>query len=471
MALATGLFASLVLAALATGRRLDAGFVSVGLAGRVRLARRHRANEFAGVRARSWHGERGRRRPHGVRQVGRRPRGIVGLGRATELLGSLTGTLGVGVLGYALGTRETSTITPQTAASAERSSETNAAGDAGDASTGTDSGENSENAGDGTNVRTVEQYFADAEDRSLDIEGLEGLVSGDDFYEVDTQNVNPKVTLEEWSLLITGAVESEAEFGYDEITAMDRELRFGTLRCVSDTLNGTKMDNDLWTGVPIERLLEGTNRQGKFVMLRSTDGYYEEFRLDTLLGSFLAYGKNGGPLPRQHGYPVRALVPGHWEEISVKWLDEIEVLEGPQKGFWEKRGWHGTGPVNTVAKLHAVDRLDSGKIQIAGHTYARTRGIERVEVSTDGRETWQPATLSERLPPGTAAPQSVDAAENAWRQWAYTYEPSDGEHEVIGRAVDGTGTLQPRDGEDSPYLDGAAGWVSKTIDENNGLFE
>ena len=144
----------------------------------------------------------------------------------------------------------------------------------------------------------------------------------------------------------------------------------------------------------------------------------------------------------------------------MKWIDEIEILDGPEKGYWEKRGWHGTGPVNTVAKLHAVDRSE-GTIRVAGHAYAGTRGVRRVEVSTDGGESWAEATLSDRLPAGTDAPKA-DHAREAWRQWTHTYDAPGEEHAVVVRAVDGTGTLQPRSEEDT-YPSGATGWVSKTI--------
>ena len=491
MTLAAGLFASLTLAALATGKRLANGFVSVGVAGALVWIS---AAVLTGSPAPALGAGLGAGAVVAIGTFARwlgEPEDTSVSGERREVLGGLASALGVGLVGYVLGNRGTSTGTTRAAASADRSDGTNDAGDATDGATaGDDSGgdasnaenaesaegdetaentENAENAGDNADARTVEQYLAEAERRSLDVDGLEELISGEDFYEVDIQNVNPNVPAEEWSLSVTGAVGNELELSYDDVTSMDRELRYGTLRCVSDTLNGSNMDNDLWTGVPMERLLEGVDPQGKFVMLRSTDGYYEEFELDTLMGSFLAYGKNGGPLPQAHGYPARALVPGHWGEISVKWLDEIEVLDGPQKGFWEKRGWHGTGPVNTVAKLHATNRLDDGRIQVAGHTYAGTRGIKRVEVSTDGGGTWNRATLSEPLPSGTAAPQSAETAENAWRQWAYTYESPGSEHEVVVRAIDGTGDLQPRDNKDSPFPNGAAGWVSKTVGGGGGL--
>jgi DMSO/TMAO reductase YedYZ molybdopterin-dependent catalytic subunit len=376
-----------------------------------------------------------------------------------EVLGSFASATGVGIIGYLLGTRSTSAT--QSAASVDTSGNTSAAGDAtGNVPTGDSSGPT---AGDGANVATIKQYLNEAEQRSFDIDGLEGLVSGEDFYEVDIQNIDPKVNAADWSLSITGAVENEVELSYDDITSMDREVRFATLRCVSDPLNGKKMDNDLWTGVPIARLLEEANPQGNFVMLRSVDNYYEEMEVTTLRDGFLAYGKNGGPLPRDHGNPARAVIGGHWGEISVKWLNEIEVLTQPKKGFWEKRGWHGTGPVNTVAKLHAVNHLDNGKILLGGHTYAGSRGVKRVEVSTDGGQTWQSANLTKPLPAGTSRRKEAQSAQNAWQQWKYVYEPPNGEHQVVVRAVDGTGDLQPKDNKQSPYPNGAAGWVSRMV--------
>jgi len=190
-------------------------------------------------------------------------------------------------------------------------------------------------------------------------------------------------------------------------------------------------------------------------VLRAVDGYFEGFPLSALERGFLAYGMNGEPLPKARGHPVRALVPGHWGEINVKWLTEIEVLDEPVKGYWEKRGWHGTGPVNTVAKLWAVNHLDDGRIQVGGYAYAGVRGIQRVEVSTDGGETWDRAALSEPL-----------RDEDVWRQWKYEWRPSADAYEVVVRAVDGTGTRQPQGdwAEQKPFPSGAVGWVSKTVE-------
>jgi DMSO/TMAO reductase YedYZ molybdopterin-dependent catalytic subunit len=316
--------------------------------------------------------------------------------------------------------------------------------------TSVDSGSPTESVGSEDETETL---LAQATEQSLDVPGLSGLVTPtDEFYEVDINGFDPDLAADEWELAVTGAVDERVTLDYDELRAMTPEHRFVTLRCVGESLNGHKMDTALWTGVPVADLLDraGPSSDCGCVMVRAADGYFEEFPLDALRNAFLAYGMNGMTLPRGHGYPARLLVPGHWGEINVKWVTEFELLESEQDGYWEQRGWHGTGPVNTVAKLHAVARHDDGTVQVGGHAYAGTRGIERVEVSTDGGETWADAVLSDPLP-----------GEDVWRQWAYRFTPT-GTHEVVVRATDGTGTLQPKDRRDS-FPSGATGWVSETV--------
>jgi len=297
----------------------------------------------------------------------------------------------------------------------------------------------------------VAAMLDEAEAKSLAVEGLEPLVS-DHFYTVDIANVDPRPAREDWSLRIHGAVGQETTYTFDDIDAMEHEHRFETLRCVGETLNGRKLDTAVWTCVPLMDLLDPADLQGDYVMLRAADGFYEEFPVDALETGFLAVGMNGRPLPRAHGSPARALIPGHWGEINVKWLTEVEILDEPATGYWEERGWHGTGPVNTVAKLWAENRLDDGRVEVAGPAYAGIRGVERVEVSTDGGATWHDADLSDPLP-----------GDDVWRQWVYRYDPPGGAHEVVVRATDGLGTLQPRD-ERRAYPSGPSGWVSKTIE-------
>ncbi|MFC7071268.1 molybdopterin-dependent oxidoreductase, partial [Halobaculum lipolyticum] len=314
----------------------------------------------------------------------------------------------------------------------------------------------------------VDRLLGVAADRSFALPGAEPLVS-ESFYVVDKNPADPRVDAGEWSLTVTGAVAEEVSVDLADLREREIEHRFATLRCVGDPLNGRKTDTALWTGVSVASLLAeaGVDADGCCVMVRAADDYYQEFPLSALADGFLAWGMNGRPLPRGHGAPVRALIPGHWGEINVKWLTEIEVLEEEATGYWEERGWHGTGPVSTVAKLHHLE-VDDGTVSVGGHAYAGTRGVAAVEVSTDGGDTWTDAELTERLPGPTPADADPDdpaavagEATDAWRGWRYEYE-ADTDHDVVVRAVERDGTVQPREERD-PFPSGASGWVRRTV--------
>ena len=290
---------------------------------------------------------------------------------------------------------------------------------------------------------------------AVESDGLLGMVSPiSEFYNVDIAEFDPEVTASEWSLTFTGEVGTERTVTFDELIDRPVEHRAVTLRCVGERLNGRKLDNAVWTGTPIRPLLESVDPEGdcNCAMLRGEDGYYVQFPTDVLAEGFLAWGMNGKELPTGHGHPVRVLIPGHWGETNVKWLSEIELLNVEEDGYWEERGWEGTGEVNTVAKLwdEGITTLEDGRIELAGHAYAGTRGIARVEVSTDGGDSWTDAALSDPLP---------DA--DVWRQWRHVFDP-DGAHEVVVRAVDGEGTRQTRT-PSAPSPTGSSGWVRRTV--------
>ena len=297
--------------------------------------------------------------------------------------------------------------------------------------------------------------------RDLGVDGIEPLVSRG-FYEVDINPINPRVRQDDWTLSVSGEG-AEASYDFDDLREFPVEHRFVTLRCVGDPRNGYKLDTALWTGVPVDDVLADAGApENCCVMGRAADDYFVEIPREALRGGLVAFRMNGRPLPRAHGAPVRLLVPGHWGETNVKWLTELELLPAPEKGYWEQNGWHGTGAVHTVAKLHRKHR-EGDRVTVAGHAYAGTRGISAVEVSTDGGETWAEATLSSKLPGARRedGTQIRDDAVDAWRQWRYEFTASD-EREVVVRAVEADGTVQS-EARTNAKPRGATGWVHETI--------
>jgi len=292
----------------------------------------------------------------------------------------------------------------------------------------------------------------EARERELDLEGSRGLVSEiGEFYVVDIVVEPPALDASSWTLSVTGDVEEERVFGYDDLQAEETHHEFKTIRCLGDDIDDDLMDNALWTGCKLMDLVEQAGPQGEYLVLRAEDDYFYSMPIEAFEDAMLAWGMNARELPPGHGYPVRAIVPDRWGKLNVKWLREIEIVDESASGYWEERGWRGTDQVNAVAKIERIRRPED-RVRVFGHAYAGERGVSDVEVSTDGGESWESATLSDPLPD-----------DDSWRQWLYEWGPEEGRHEFLVRAVDGDGEVQTGERQD-PRPDGATGWVSRTID-------
>jgi len=274
----------------------------------------------------------------------------------------------------------------------------------------------------------VSTLMQEAERKSLDVHGdIPGLVSTfEEFYNVDIAEFDPDLSADGWSLTVTGEVGTDVTVTFDELTDMPTERRFVTLRAVGESLNGHKLDNAVWTGTPIKPLLEEADPEGSAGVRCSTrrtitSSSSRSKRSKT--GSSRGDERPGAPaVPRPSRARPRARPLGRRTSSGSPRSDSLDEAVD---GYWEQRGWHGTGPVNTVAKLWSESMLDNGHIEVAGHAYAGTRGVDAVEVSVDGGDTWRDAELSEPLP-----------GEDVWRQWRFEFEPR-ASQEVVVRAIDG----------------------------------
>jgi hypothetical protein len=193
------------------------------------------------------------------------------------------------------------------------------------------------------------------------------------------------------------------------------------------------------------------------VLSKSSDGFTAGTPLSVLTDgrdALLAIGVNGEPLPVEHGFPVRIVVPGLYGYVSAtKWVVELKVTRfDTDQGYWTPRGWSALGPVKTESRFDVPrdqDRVKVGPVVLAGIAWAQHRGITGVEVRVDDGP-WQAATLG--------AEDSVDT----WRQWFYRWNAdAAGQHQLQVRATDGNGDVQTATAAD-PAPDGASGY--HTID-------
>jgi DMSO/TMAO reductase YedYZ molybdopterin-dependent catalytic subunit len=281
------------------------------------------------------------------------------------------------------------------------------------------------------------------------------VVPNADFYRIDTAFVVPIVDRSTWSLKVHGLVDREVTLTYDELTALPIIEQYVTIACVSNEVGGNLVGNAKWTGVALRDVLAmaGVQSGADQLVGQSVDGFTAgmpvEWVMDPARTPMIAVAMNGEPLPRQHGYPARLIIPGLYGYVSAtKWLAELKLTTFDQfQGFWIPRGWAAKAPILTQSRIDVPRNgasVTAGHTPIAGVAWAPDRGITSVEIRVDGGA-WQPARLSAAISKAT------------WVQWLVDWDAPAGSHTIEVRATDGTGEVQT-DVETPPAPDGARGY-------------
>jgi DMSO/TMAO reductase YedYZ molybdopterin-dependent catalytic subunit len=278
------------------------------------------------------------------------------------------------------------------------------------------------------------------------VAGVTPLVTANgDFYRIDTALTFPQIDHEQWHLRIHGMVSTPVTVTFDDLAAMELIEQYATIQCVSNDVGGNLVSTAAWRGVRLRDLLAraGVAGDADQVVGRSVEGFTVGFPTSAALddrGAMVAIGMNGVPLPIEHGFPARLIVPGLYGYVSAtKWLSDIELTRFDRyDAYWVQRGWTQQGPIETQSRIDIPTsgrELSAKTVAVAGVAWAPTRGIAKVEVQVD-EGAWREATLADAL--------STDT----WRQWVYRWDANPGDHRLRVRATDGTGALQ--DGHDQP---------------------
>jgi len=298
---------------------------------------------------------------------------------------------------------------------------------------------------------------------SVSVDGISPLITVNaDFYRIDTALQVPRIDPSTWTLRVTGMVENEVELSFSDLLALPLAESTTTLMCVSNPVGGDLIGNATWLGYPIRNLLARAvpTAGADMVLSRSQDGWTAstplEVLTDTGRNAILAVGMNGVPLPLEHGYPVRMVVPGLYGYVSAtKWVVELNVTRFDQQtAYWTDRGWSERGPVKLSSRIdvpRSGARAGAGTVTVAGVAWAQHTGIRGVQVQVDGGA-WADATL--------AAAISADT----WRQWTWSWPATAGSHTLRVRATDAAGLVQT-DVRQDVIPDGATGLdeISVTI--------
>lgn len=301
---------------------------------------------------------------------------------------------------------------------------------------------------------------------ALRIDGISPFTTPNgDFYRVDTALVVPRIDATTWRLRIHGeGVERERSLSFEDLLSMRLIERDITLTCVSNEVGGPYVGNARWTGVRLADLLDQCgvrppSRGGPADQLvaRSVDGMTIGSPVEDVMDgrdAMLALGMNGRPLPFEHGFPVRMVVPGLYGYVSAcKWIRDIELTTfDAYDAYWVKRDWAPRAPVKTQSRIDTPKpfaRPKAGAVTVAGVAWAQHRGIDKVEVRVDDGP-WEEARLAS------------EDTRDTWRQWSHSWQATKGGHTLTVRATDRTGETQTR--ERAPTVpDGATGWHSVVV--------
>ncbi|WP_458077104.1 molybdopterin-dependent oxidoreductase [Streptomyces sp. EMB26] len=300
----------------------------------------------------------------------------------------------------------------------------------------------------------------------LRIQGISPFITPNaDFYRVDTALVVPKVDATAWRLRIHGeGVQRPGTYTFDDLLRRELIERDITLTCVSNEVGGPYAGNARWIGVRLADLLaecgvEPPSRGGPADQLvsRSVDGMTIGTPVEDVMDgrdAMLALGMNGEPLPFDHGFPVRMVVPGLYGFVSAcKWIKDIELTSfDSYDPYWVKRGWARQAPVKTSSRIDTPKpfaRPKTGTVMVAGVAWAQHRGIAKVEVRIDDGP-WRQADLG------------AEDTRDTWRQWSFPWQATTGGHTLTVRATDRTGAVQTGT-RARTVPDGASGWHSVVV--------
>jgi DMSO/TMAO reductase YedYZ molybdopterin-dependent catalytic subunit len=323
----------------------------------------------------------------------------------------------------------------------------------------------------------------------MPFETAEGFITPTKTFYVRTHFPIPKIDRDAWWLHVEGEVENPFAINYEELVKLQSRTIPVTLECAGNNRNFLEpkvkgvqwglgaVGTAEWTGVPLsvlldravirpnarEVVLEGADHgmlddpkspPGELTFARSIP--LDKARSDVLL----AYRMNGEHLPPEHGFPLRAIVPGWYAMASIKWLQRIIVTDQPFTGYyqtldyayWKRRG--NIAELNPLAEMQVKAEIAkpsqgetvpaNSSVRVYGAAWASDGEIAKVELSTDGGSTWNEAKLLGK------------SIQNAWRLWEFDWQTPGmpGKRILVARATDSLGRTQPveRDRDRGTYM-------------------
>jgi DMSO/TMAO reductase YedYZ molybdopterin-dependent catalytic subunit len=308
---------------------------------------------------------------------------------------------------------------------------------------------------------------------------LDSYLTPTELFYIRSHFPTPSIDVASYRLRIDGAVKNPLALSYQELREMQSETRIAILECAGNNrvflvpqVRGAQWElgavgNAEWTGVPLRALLEraGLEDDACEIILEGADRgtpaeepippdpitYARSVSREKAVRPevLIAYQMNGRDIPRDHGYPVRAIVPGHYGMASVKWLTHIQAVREPFQGYWQTSDYGywdylDGKPVrrplaemklkSEIAQPRVYETLVPNRVYtVFGAAWAGETDVTEIAVSTDGGQTWTEAHFLDPV------------RRHAWRRWKFDWltpkEPA--RYTLLSRAKDANGAVQP----------------------------
>ncbi|UBF25555.1 molybdopterin-dependent oxidoreductase [Kovacikia minuta CCNUW1] len=285
-----------------------------------------------------------------------------------------------------------------------------------------------------------------------------------EFY-VQSYALPPDVDINRWQLEIAGAVNHALKLTFKEITAAPQKNFYLTMECIGNPAGGDQIGNAEWTGTPLLPFLKmaGVTPEAVEFAMHGADYYETTLPIAELMRPdvYLVHQMNQVPLTKEHGYPVRIIIPGHFGQKQPKWLVKLEAIAQPKQGLWERRGWSNTAEIPTHSMPRQIQNIgvwsrkhqvslnrkgDQGweaGVLIGGIALDKSSPIRQIQLSTDDGKTWQRADQNHPVSP------------HEWTLWRYLWQPKQPGNYVIMARAESERQTQPLEDRDS--MDGSSG--------------
>jgi len=293
------------------------------------------------------------------------------------------------------------------------------------------------------------------------------FTSNDKFYTVNfmdaSYNFTRDLDVEQWKMVVKGAVERPLVMKWRDLLNRESFDQAVTLMCIDTLPGGSSLGTAMWRGISLKKLLQDIGADedtARDVIFRAADGYSDSIPFARAMEDdvMLAYLMNGEKLPKDHGFPVRLIVPGLYGIKNVKWITEIEVYNGDYLGYWQQKGWTDDGTIHIFSRIDSpghYQSLQGSQQRLRGIAYGGPESISEVQLSFDQEKTWVSAEIEPPLSPLTCV------------IWNYDWSPPKrGKHMVCVRAIDTKAKIQTSE-ITRPQPAGATGLHSIVLDVLN----